>query len=152
MQIANTNIVTLPVGLRPTTICTEDDLLQMSESQYMDAAQLMFFKGRLETARDHLVDRTKVEAEAIGASAPDADPVDRASTEEARSSALRTHARDVGQLSRIQYALARIEACDYGWCAETGEPIGLERLLAQPTATLSIDAQQRREMIRKFSN
>ncbi len=50
----------------------------------------------------------------------------------------------------MQQALARIENNDYGWCEETGDPIGIPRLLARPTATLSLEAQQRRELKQKM--
>ncbi|NDA73141.1 MAG: RNA polymerase-binding protein DksA, partial [Betaproteobacteria bacterium] len=53
-------------------------------------------------------------------------------------------------LKKVQQAINRIDAGEYGWCEETGEPIGLQRLLARPTATLSLEAQQRRELRQKL--
>jgi DnaK suppressor protein len=53
-------------------------------------------------------------------------------------------------LKKVQQSLARIESGDYGWCEETGEPIGVPRLLARPTATLSLEAQERRELRQKL--
>ena len=65
-------------------------------------------------------------------------------------SELRTRDRERKLLKKISQALARIDAGDYGYCDETGEPIGLGRLLARPTATLSLEAQQRRELKQKL--
>ena len=63
---------------------------------------------------------------------------------------MRTRDRERKLLKKITQSLGRIEASDYGFCDETGEPIGLGRLLARPTATLSLEAQQRREMKQKM--
>ena len=78
------------------------------------------------------------------------DPADRATIEEEHALELRTRDRERKLLKKISQSLARIEAGDYGYCDETGEPIGLARLLARPTATLSLEAQQRREMKQKM--
>jgi DnaK suppressor protein len=74
------------------------------------------------------------------------DPADRATIEEEHALELRTRDRERKLIKKVQQALANIDAGDYGYCEETGEPIGLARLLARPTATLSIEAQQRREL------
>ncbi len=74
------------------------------------------------------------------------DPVDRATIEEEHALELRTRDRERKLLKKIAQALARLDTGDYGYCDETGEPIGLQRLMARPTATLSLEAQQRREM------
>ena len=78
------------------------------------------------------------------------DPADRATIEEEHALELRTRDRERKLLKKISQSIARIEAGDYGFCDETGEPIGLGRLLARPTATLSLEAQQRREMKQKM--
>ena len=78
------------------------------------------------------------------------DPADRATIEEEHALELRTRDRERKLLKKIGQSLARIESGDYGFCDETGEPIGLARLLARPTATLSLEAQQRREMKQKM--
>jgi len=78
------------------------------------------------------------------------DPADRATIEEEHALELRTRDRERKLLKKVQQALARIEANDYGWCEETGDPIGIPRLLARPTATLSLEAQQRRELKQKM--
>jgi len=78
------------------------------------------------------------------------DPADRATLEEEHALELRTRDRERKLLKKIDGALARIEDGSYGFCEETGEPIGLQRLIARPTATLSIEAQERREMKQKL--
>ena len=77
------------------------------------------------------------------------DPADRASQEEEYALELRTRDRERKLLAKIQESLRDIEEGDYGYCRDTGEPIGLKRLLARPTATLSVEAQERRERIKK---
>ena len=77
------------------------------------------------------------------------DPADRASIEEEHSLELRTRDRERKLLKKIEEAILRIDKKEYGYCLETGEEIGLERLLARPTATLSLEAQQRREKRQK---
>jgi DnaK suppressor protein len=74
------------------------------------------------------------------------DPADRATIEEEHALELRTRDRERKLIKKVQQALARIDSGEYGYCEETGEPIGLKRLLARPTATLSLEAQQRREL------
>ena len=78
------------------------------------------------------------------------DPADRATIEEEHALELRTRDRERKLLKKISQSLARIDAGDYGFCDETGEPIGLGRLIARPTATLSLEAQQRRELKQKM--
>ena len=78
------------------------------------------------------------------------DPADRATIEEEHALELRTRDRERKLLKKVQQSIARIDAGEYGWCEETGEPIGIRRLLARPTATLSLEAQERREMRQKM--
>ena len=78
------------------------------------------------------------------------DPADRATIEEEHALELRTRDRERKLLKKVEQALARIESGDYGWCEETGEPIGLNRLIARPTANLSLEAQERRELRQKL--
>ena len=78
------------------------------------------------------------------------DPADRATIEEEHALELRTRDRERKLLKKVQQSLASIEAGEYGWCEETGEPIGIPRLLARPTATLSLEAQERRELRQKL--
>ena len=77
----------------------------------------------------------------------EADPVDRASVEEEHQLAIAVRARDASQLVEVRAALRRIEAGDFGWCIETGDMIGVGRLLVCPTTTLCVEAQQRRESL-----
>ena len=78
------------------------------------------------------------------------DPADRATIEEEHALELRTRDRERKLLKKVQAALKRIEDGEYGYCEETGDPIGVARLLARPTATLSLEAQQRRELKQKL--
>jgi DnaK suppressor protein len=78
------------------------------------------------------------------------DPADRATIEEEHALELRTRDRERKLMKKIDESLMHIEDGSYGWCEETGDPIGLPRLLARPTATLSIEAQQRRELKQKM--
>ena len=78
------------------------------------------------------------------------DPADRATIEEEHALELRTRDRERKLLKKIEQAIARIDSGEYGYCDETGEAIGLARLLARPTATLSLEAQQRRELRQKM--
>ena len=78
------------------------------------------------------------------------DVADRASEETDRALELRTRDRQRKLIGKIDAALRRIDNGEYGFCDETGEPIGLGRLLARPTATLSLEAQQRRELKQKM--
>ena len=78
------------------------------------------------------------------------DPADRATIEEEHALELRTRDRERKLLKKIEQSISRIDSGDYGYCDETGEPIGVGRLLARPTATLSLEAQQRRELKQKM--
>lgn len=78
------------------------------------------------------------------------DPADRATIEEEHALELRTRDRERKLLKKIEQSIGRIDAGDYGYCDETGESIGIGRLLARPTATLSLEAQQRRELKQKM--
>ena len=78
------------------------------------------------------------------------DPADRATIEEEHALELRTRDRERKLLKKIEQSIGRIDGGDYGYCDETGEPIGVGRLLARPTATLSLEAQQRRELKQKM--
>ena len=78
------------------------------------------------------------------------DPADRATIEEEHALELRTRDRERKLLKKIEQSIARIDSGDYGYCDETGEPIGVGRLIARPTANLSLEAQQRRELKQKM--
>jgi DnaK suppressor protein len=130
---------------------TEAELLAMPESEYMNEKQLEFFRYRLQQQKDALLSNAGETTEHLREDTSIVpDPADRATIEEEHALELRTRDRERKLLKKISQSLARIEAGDYGYCDETGEPIGLLRLLARPTATLSLEAQQRRELKQKM--
>ena len=114
--------------------------------QYMSQEQLEHFRTILTTWKQDLmleVDRTVSHMKDEAANFPD--PNDRATQEEEFSLELRTRDRERKLIRKIDEALGRIEDCSYGYCLETGEQIGVKRLEARPVATLSLEAQERRE-------
>jgi len=126
---------------------TEDEILAMPDSEYMNDKQLEFFRARLQKLKDDLLSNAGETTEHLREDTSIVpDPADRATIEEEHALELRTRDRERKLLKKIAQSLARIDSGDYGFCDETGEPIGLGRLLARPTATLSLEAQQRREM------
>lgn len=112
----------------------------------MSPAQLEFFRLRLEEERRQLLENAQSTLEQMQASVSEADPNDRTSIEEEFSLEFRVRNRERKLLKKIEDALLRIQQGTYGWCADTGEPIGIDRLLARPTATLCIEAQERHEL------
>ena len=122
----------------------------MPESAYMNAAQLAFFRARLQQMEQEILSNAGETTEHLRETVIVPDPADRATIEEEHALELRTRDRERKLLKKIQQAIASIDAGDYGFCEETGEPIGLPRLLARPTATLSLEAQQRRELRQKL--
>ncbi|MEQ4617766.1 MAG: RNA polymerase-binding protein DksA [Corticimicrobacter sp.] len=129
---------------------TEQELLAMPESAYMNAIQLAFFKNRLRQLEQGILNNADATTENLRDTQFVPDPADRATIEEEHALELRTRDRERKLLKKVQQAIASIDAGDYGWCEETGEPIGVPRLLARPTATLSLEAQERREMRQKM--
>lgn len=120
-------------------------LLAAPEDEYMSAAQLAFFRQRLLSERAELEAHLKEVKTAIASHERDSDEADQASFEEELSLALRQADRESRLLMNIDAALKRIENGDYGFCEETGEPIGIPRLLFRPTAKLCIEAKERQE-------
>ncbi|HSI51580.1 MAG TPA: RNA polymerase-binding protein DksA [Ideonella sp.] len=130
---------------------TEPELLAMPESEYMNEKQLEFFRHKLQEQKDALLSNAGETTEHLREDTSIVpDPADRATIEEEHALELRTRDRERKLLKKISQSIGRIDAGDYGYCDETGEPIGLGRLLARPTATLSLEAQQRREMKQKM--
>ncbi len=130
---------------------TEAELQAMPDDEYMNDKQLDFFRARLTGLKDDLLSNAGETTEHLREDTTIVpDPADRATIEEEHALELRTRDRERKLLKKITQSLGRIEANDYGFCDETGEPIGLGRLLARPTATLSLEAQQRREMKQKM--
>ncbi len=130
---------------------TEAELLAMPDDVYMNDKQLDAFRKRLTDLKDDLLSNAGETTEHLREDTSVVpDPADRATIEEEHALELRTRDRERKLLKKISQSLARIEAGDYGYCDETGEPIGVARLLARPTATLSLEAQQRRELKQKM--
>ena len=135
----------------PTTpLLTEEEVLKMSEDDYMKPAQLAFFKDRLQKLEQDLIKNAGQTTENLRETTLVPDPADRATIEEEHALELRTRDRERKLLKKVQQSIASIDTGDYGWCVETGEPIGVARLMARPTATLSLEAQQRRELKQKL--
>ena len=129
---------------------TESELLRMPESEYMNERQLGFFRDRLRQLEQEILSNAGATTEHLRETQFVPDPADRATIEEEHALELRTRDRERKLLKKVQQSIARIDAGEYGWCEETGEPIGIRRLLARPTATLSLEAQERREMRQKM--
>lgn len=129
---------------------TEAALLKMSDKDYMNKEQLAFFKERLQTLRNDILKNASETTEHLRENVLVPDPADRATIEEEHALELRTRDRERKLLKKVEQAIARIDSGDYGWCEETGEPIGISRLLARPTANLSLEAQERRELRQKL--
>ena len=129
---------------------TEKELLAMPESDYMNEAQLAFFRDRLKQLEQDILTNAGVTTEHLRETQFVPAPADRATIEEEHALELRTRDRERKLLKKVQQSLTMIDSGTYGWCEETGEPIGIPRLLARPTATLSLEAQERREMRQKL--
>ncbi|GGJ87229.1 RNA polymerase-binding protein DksA [Pseudomonas matsuisoli] len=128
---------------------TEQELLQQPADAYMNDTQLAFFRDLLNAQRQELQDRIAGEFEGLREREPSSDPADIGSAEEQHQWQLRLLEREKKLLDKIDEALQRIARNDYGWCEETGEPIGLKRLLLRPTTTLSIEAKELQEQKEK---
>ena len=131
-------------------VLTAEEILKMPDDDYMNAQQLEFFRRRLTDLEKELranADQTTVN---LRKTTVVPDPADRATIEEEHALELRTRDRERKLLKKVQAAIKRIDDGDYGYCEETGDPIGVARLMARPTATLSLEAQQRRELKQKM--
>jgi DnaK suppressor protein len=124
---------------------TLQQLLAMSASEYMNSTQLAYFARLLQELKTEISANAAHTGEHLRETEDAADPADRATQEEVRTLELRARDRERKLLKKINAALRRIEEGSYGYCEETGEPIGLARLLARPTATLCVEAQERHE-------
>jgi DnaK suppressor protein len=129
---------------------TEADLIKAPERDYMNEAQLAFFKQRLLEIRAQLLNNADDTGQHLRENETTTDPSDRATLEEEYTLELRTRDRERKLLKKVEKSLKQIEDAEYGFCEETGEPIGIPRLLARPTATLSLEAQERRERMQKM--
>lgn len=133
-----------------TPLMTEAELRAAPEDDYMSPRQLAFFRNLLEKEMKTLLEAAHETTTHLQENAATPDPADRASVEEEHTLELRVRDRERKLLKKIEEAISRIDDGSYGWCEETGEPIGIGRLLARPTATLSLEAQERREKLKKM--
>ena len=121
-------------------------LLAMPEEAYMNDEQLAFFQRRLLAERAEVETHLEEVRKAIADNERSGDDLDRAAVEEELRLLLRQADRETRLLRKIAKALRRIEEGDYGYCEETGQPIGLRRLLLRPTAELCLEAKERQEL------
>ena len=136
---------------KPVADLVDAEVAAMPDDEYMNDTQMAFFRLKLTRLRDAILeqaDQTTSRLRKDTVVVPD--PADRATIEEEHALELRTRDRERKLLKKIDQSIARIDAGDYGYCDETGEPIGVPRLLARPTATLSLEAQERREHRQKM--
>lgn len=130
---------------------SDAEVLAMPDSEYMNDKQMAFFRNKLVQLKQDILNNAGETTEHLREDTVIVpDPADRATIEEEHALELRTRDRERKLLKKIEQSIARIDAGDYGYCDETGEPIGVGRLLARPTATLSLEAQQRRELKQKM--
>ncbi len=136
---------------KTVTEMTDAELLAMPDSEYMNEMQMAYFRLKLvELKRGILASAGETTEHLREDTSVVPDPADRATIEEEHALELRTRDRERKLLKKIEQSIGRIDSGDYGYCDETGEPIGVGRLLARPTATLSLEAQQRRELKQKM--
>ena len=130
---------------------SDAEVLAMPDGEYMNDKQMAFFRLKLMQLKQDILNSAGETTEHLREDTVIVpDPADRATIEEEHALELRTRDRERKLLKKIEQSIVRIDAGDYGYCDETGEPIGVGRLLARPTATLSLEAQQRRELKQKM--
>jgi len=111
----------------------------------MGKKQLKYFKEKLQAWKEEILQGNRETINGMQERGADPDLVNRASSEADRALELRTRDRERKLVSKIDAAIRRIELGEYGYCEETGEPIGIKRLEARPIATLCLEAQERHE-------
>ena len=121
---------------------SEEQLISMPEDMYMNPLQLQFFKLRLEEMRCGILVEIQAAKDRLKTPPEAGDEVDMAAHVEAQQIDIRIVERKTKLLVNIEGAIRRISENDYGYCTETGEPIGIERLLVRPTATLCITSKE----------
>ena len=132
------------------SIVLPPDYKPSANEEYMNEMQLEYFRQKLINWKKSIMSQSADTLEDLRQGGLNqADEVDRASMETDKSLDLRTKDRIRKLISKIDEALDRIDEGTYGYCEETGEPIGIERLEARPVATLSIEAQERHEQMEK---
>jgi DnaK suppressor protein len=146
---ANREYSVMAAAKKPKQL-SEADLIKAPERDYMNESQLAFFKQRLLEIRAQLLNNADDTGQHLRENETTTDPSDRATLDEEYTLELRTRDRERKLLKKVEKSLKLIEDGEYGFCEETGEPIGIPRLLARPTATLSLEAQERRERMQKM--
>lgn len=133
--------------MHATSVLLKDSEYRPSEDEpFMNDRQLEYFKQKLINWKEEILKESRETVTHLQAETENhPDLADRASSETDRALELRTRDRQRKLISKIDEALRRIEDANYGYCEETGEPIGLARLEARPIATLSLEAQERHE-------
>lgn len=124
---------------------SESELLAMPADEYMNAAQLEFFRERLLQLQKELRENSEETRSHLRETVATPDEADRATQEEEQVLEQRIRDRELKLLHKVEAALRRIADGSYGYCEVSGEPIGVGRLLARPTATLSLEEQERHE-------
>lgn len=134
-----------------TAVILPPDYKPSEDEEYMNELQLEYFRQKLQNWKKSLLAQSKDTLDELvtqgGLNQPDQN--DRASLEADKALELRTRDRARKLIGKINEALKRIEDGEYGYCEDTGDPIGLPRLEAKPTASLSIEAQERHERMEK---
>lgn len=139
-EAPTSSLIILPPDYRPS-----------ETEEYMTPLQLEYFRQKLERWKSELLQESVETIHHMQEETQsEADLADRASTETDRSLELRARDRERKLINKINEALARIRDGSYGYCEETGDPIGLARLEARPIATLSLEAQERHERNEKI--
>ncbi|MGH1447935.1 MAG: RNA polymerase-binding protein DksA [Pseudomonadaceae bacterium] len=132
-----------------TPLLTKEQILAQPDEEYMNEAQLAFFRQLLTDEREELRERIDRDFQGLRDYEMPTDPADVGSAEEQRQSQLNMLEREKRLLDKIDHALDRIARGEYGWCEESGDPIGLRRLMLRPTAALSIEAKERQEQLER---
>ena len=132
-------MVDLPKNYRPR-----------KNEKYMNEKQQEYFRRKLQAWRDELLEESKQTVQRLrGETVEVGDEADRANRESDHALELRTRDRYRKLIGKIDEAMHRVEDGTYGYCEETGEPIGIQRLEVRPVATLSVEAQERRDLLQK---
>ena len=136
---------------KPPEQLSDEEVIAMPDTEYMNDVQLAFFRLKLTKLKQDIHNNAGETTEHLREDTVVVpDPADRATIEEEHALELRTRDRERKLLKKIEQSIHRIDSGDYGFCDETGEAIGVGRLIARPTASLSLEAQQRRELKQKM--
>ena len=128
------------------SLLSDEEILKAPQSEYMNADQLAFFKQKLIELYESTCQQIEDAKKRMVSPMEFSDPSDRATCEEQSSIALRIVDREQKLIPKIRQSLERIRLGDYGYCMETGEPIGIPRLLLRPTAEYCTEVKTLNEM------